>query len=393
MTKFYHKYFQGFGAVICRCIPVHLLILTLIADAVASDHIDGPGSIAYAEADIADVYVSKNPNNPGRLIVAMTLHPFANADSHFSPFVEYAVRFRVTELKNGMYELTDREFRFYCNFDKSTSTDPMIGHCTDPTGDTISLRFNGDAVMSESGLKGFIGLRSDPFYMNFKDAVASAATGKLQFKSPAEDGGHNKNVLAIVLEVDVDNVFADAAGSTVAVIGETTHRDARKSRIDFFGRPEITNVVLSSQQYDKVNRELEVRDIYNTDDPFHRLATYRNAFMARFDSNLSMWDMSDGVQDWPEIDGHHPLTPILMKDYLLIDLSRPFKKESYFGLENSLLTGAPYDGPGGRWFNDDTCDIQYTLMITRGREIIRDYIDEATKPAQHRFPFLQPPNL
>jgi hypothetical protein len=80
-------------------------------------------------------------------------------------------------------------------------------------------------------------------------------------------------------------------------------------RIERFGRPEIKNSILQFKEFDQVNRDLEVRDLYNLKDAFHMSKDYGGANRARMHANLAMYDRLDGKTDWllgP--DGAHILT-------------------------------------------------------------------------------------
>ena len=75
------------------------------------------------------------------------------------------------------------------------------------------------------------------------------------------------------------------------------------------GRPEVKNMMLAPKDFDPVNRDLEIRDLYNMDDAFHLGDSYAGAFRARLDANLAFWDGLDGKADWPlDEEGRHPLT-------------------------------------------------------------------------------------
>ena len=65
------------------------------------------------------------------------------------------------------------------------------------------------------------------------------------------------------------------------------------------GRPEVKNMMLAPKDFDPVNRDLEIRDLYNMDDAFHLGDSYAGAFRARLDANLAFWDGLDGKADWP----------------------------------------------------------------------------------------------
>ena len=120
---------------------------------------------------------------------------------------------------------------------------------------------------------------------------------------------------------------------------------------------EIKNVIMGMKQYDPVNRDLEIRDLYNLEDAFHLSKEYGGAYRARLNANLAFYDRLDGKIDWPlGPDGAHPLTELLLADYLVVDVSRPFAADSYFEIEQATLAGRPYETCGGRSLNDDVMD-------------------------------------
>ena len=113
-------------------------------------------------------------------------------------------------------------------------------------------------------------------------------------------------------------------------------------RIERFGRPEIKNVIMSMKEFDQVNRDLEIRDLYNLEDAFHMSKDYRGAYRARLNANLAAIDRLDGKTDWPlGPDGAHPLTDLLLDDYLVVDVSKPFAENSFFEIERAVLAGTP----------------------------------------------------
>ena len=70
-------------------------------------------------------------------------------------------------------------------------------------------------------------------------------------------------------------------------------------RIERVGRPEVKNLMLAPKQFDPVNRDLEIRDLYNMEDAFHLAEGYQGAYRARLNANLAFWDGLDGKTDWP----------------------------------------------------------------------------------------------
>ena len=58
-------------------------------------------------------------------------------------------------------------------------------------------------------------------------------------------------------------------------------------------------MMLAPKQFDPVNRDLEIRDLYNMEDAFQLADGYQGAYRARLDANLAFWDGLDGKTDWP----------------------------------------------------------------------------------------------
>ena len=52
--------------------------------------------------------------------------------------------------------------------------------------------------------------------------------------------------------------------------------------------------MLGPKQFDPVNRDLEIRDLYNMEDAFHLAEAYLGAYRARLNANLAFWDSLDG---------------------------------------------------------------------------------------------------
>ena len=107
-----------------------------------------------------------------------------------------------------------------------------------------------------------------------------------------------KSVLALVIEIDCPWVLA-ADVELVGVVAETLTRGRHNVRIERVGRPEVKNMMLAPKQFDPVNRDLEIRDLYNMEDAYHLAEGYQGAYRARLDANLAFWDGLDGKADWP----------------------------------------------------------------------------------------------
>ena len=142
-------------------------------------------------------------------------------------------------------------------------------------------------------------------------------------------------------------------------------------------------MMLAPKEFDQVNRDLEIRDLYNMEDAFHLGDSYAGAYRARLDANLAFWDGLDGKQDWPiGEDGSHPLTDLVLADYLVVDVTKPYVEQgSFLEIELAARRGEPHVTCGGRTLNDDVMDTIFTQLVNAGQgPTIRDGVDAATRP-------------
>ena len=102
--------------------------------------------------------------------------------------------------------------------------------------------------------------------MDAPAALKTIATGKLAFTDPASIYLDGKNVLSLVVEIDSALL---GGAELVGVVAETLTRGKFNVRIERVGRPEVKNMMLAPKQFDPVNRDLEIRDLYNMEDAFH----------------------------------------------------------------------------------------------------------------------------
>ena len=171
------------------------------------------------------------------------------------------------------------------------------GTLTTPAGDVVSFRVNDEEGGSGHGVRVFAGPRWDPFIMDAPAALKTIATGELAFTDSGAIYMDGKNVLSLVVEVDCAQLLAGV--ELVGVVAETLTRGRFNVRIERVGRPEVKNMMLAPKQFDPVNRDLEIRDLYNMEDAFQLADGYQGAYRARLDANLAFWDGLDGKTDWP----------------------------------------------------------------------------------------------
>ena len=367
-----------------------------------SDHISGPRALADPIADITDLYAFPSPSEPQNLVLVMNTLPFAQPSDLFSDGLIY--RFRIRPLKptapggyRAPFETSREEFVIDCVFSDPTSEQDagfpaQEGTCTTTAGESVTFRVGDSEGGSGPAIRAFAGVRWDPFIMDAPAALKTIATRKLAFTDPSAIYLDGKNVLSIVVEIDT-GALGDAP--LVGVVAETLTRGRLNVRIERVGRPEVKNMMLAPKQFDTVNRDLEIRDLYNMEDAFHLGDSYQGAYRARLNANLAFWDGLDGKTDWTlDETGNHPLTELVLADFLVVDITKPYAEHgSYLEVELAARRGEPHRTCGGRALNDDVIDTLFTQLINAGNgPVIRDGVDHSSRPAGQAFPYLSEPN-
>jgi hypothetical protein len=220
----------------------------------------------------------------------MNVFPYAGPSACFSDAVIYRLRVRSVSiaLDKCAFAVGADEVSLDCTFDVPASADSggqpvQQGRCTIPTGEIASFRVDDENGGEAEGVHVFAGQRSDPFFLDGPMAAQTLATRQLAFKQVGSDRLYGKNVLAIVLQSsgrpcsgrahvrcrlrDSDvRQTADPAG-TGRPAGNQEHQPRRKI-------------------FDPVNRDLEIRDLYNNEDAFNSPRHYVGAYRARLNANL-----------------------------------------------------------------------------------------------------------
>ena len=367
-----------------------------------SDHISGPRALAQPIADITDAYAFPSPERSGHLVLVMNTLPFAPPSARFSDGLIYRFRLRQVAAGGGgspaPFAVGEEEFTFDCVFSppvngSGESGGDQDGVCTTPAGATLTFSVDDEQGGSGHGVRVFGGPRWDPFIMDAPAALKTIATGKLAFTEPGSIFLDGKNVLSLVVEVDCARLLGGA--ELVGVVAETLTRGTLAVRLERVGRPEVKNLLLAPKQFDPVNRDLEIRDLYNMEDAFQLAPAYLGAYRARLNANLAFWDRLDSRLDWAaDQNGTHPLTELLLADFLVVDVTKPYAEQGSF-LEIELATqgAGAHQTCGGRALNDDVMDTLFTLLINAGNgPRIRDGVDRATMSAASTFPYLAAPN-
>jgi hypothetical protein len=376
-----------------------------------TDHFSGPRAVAEPPIDFTDLFSFPSPSEPGRLGLAMDVHPAAKADSAFSDGAIYRFRIRhATNPAGGTGPLIDvgpDECEISFSFSEPGPQDGsggfvQEGTCTLPDGATVSFRVNDANGGHGKGVRVFAGLRLDPFFeaaprhegtrQSRRAAVATLADPRDQ-QYLREYGGEGFFILSIVAELDVETVLGATSGPLFAVAAETVTTGKLPIRLERYGRPLVKNVLLSRAGPDSVTPGFELRPLYNLEDPFRLTPDYLDAYRARLDANLAYLDGLDDKTSWPlGPDGTHPLTGLFLGDYQVVDVSKPFAENSYLEIEWALAQGRDHTTCGGRWLPNDAFDSLYTLLVTSpGGPLVSDGADPEAVRSSYDFPYLAPP--
>lgn len=335
------------------------------------------------------------------MLVLNTL-PFAPPSAVFSSGLIYRFRLRPVSPNGGdhaaPFAAADGELVLDCVFSEpvrraGSEVPVQEGVCSIPGGNSVTFWVHDERAAEAHGVRAFAGVRWDPFILDAPAALKTIATGELAFADSASIYLDGKNVLSLVIEIDCARVLG--TDRLFGVLAETLTRGEFNVRLERAGRPEVHNLMLAPKQFDPVNRDLEIRDLYNMDDGFHLAPHYQGAYRARLNANLAFWDSLDGNIDWPAgEDGTHPLTDLILADYLVVDVGKPYAEHgSFLEIELAARRGETHRTCGGRALNDDVMDTIFTVLVNAGNgPTIRDGIDQATRPASRTFPYLAPAN-
>ena len=368
-----------------------------------SDHNSSPRGVAEPAIDIGDLYVFPSPSRPGQLVLAMSVFPNAQPGALFSDAASYRFSIRPVTIPGdsprSRFDVGTEQYDVTCTFAAPVKTDGarnsvQEGTCTLPNGATVSFRVNHEQSGEAPGARVFAGLRMDPLFIDGVGYVETLAKRHLSFQADGINTAAGWNILGLVVELDVATMLGRAPGTLFAVAAETVTAGKFPVRLERFGRVFAKNQLLGEYGVDEVNRDLDLRELYNQEDPFQLAPNYLGAYRARMNANLAVLDGIDGKIDWPlEQDGTHPLTELYLGDYQVVDVAKPYAEDSYLEIEQALLHGRAHATCGGRSLNDDAVDTSLTFVVTGGNgPRISDGVDEATVRASDTFPYMARPN-
>jgi hypothetical protein len=197
---------------------------TLSSFAVLSaDHAESPGADADPAADLADVFVFPSPESASKLVGAITFGgrpaPRSRIDGSFycDRDVLYTYNIDRADAAGSFDSVPD--LRIYARFGKNSRGQCGLQLENVPGADGAFSGPIEEVVITNSGIRAFAGQRNDPFFFDAEGLTALlntfAAPGqsgdlvsafRLAGNQPRRDSFANRNVSAIVFEMNLDAV-------------------------------------------------------------------------------------------------------------------------------------------------------------------------------------------
>lgn len=197
-----------------------------------ADHAESPGADADPAADIADVFVFASPESPSKLVGSITFGgrpaPRSRIDGSFYCDRNVLYTFNIDRADAAGNFDSNPDVRVLVRFGQNG-----IGACgvqfenVPGAGGTFSGPIERPLTANSGGLRGFAGLRNDPFFFDAEGFTTLLNTFggagqsgdvvtafRLTGGQPRRDSFANRNVSAIVFEMDLDAVAPRAAGGT-----------------------------------------------------------------------------------------------------------------------------------------------------------------------------------
>jgi hypothetical protein len=384
------------------------LLAASITEALASDHLDSPSTVANPQADISDVYAWMSADGQ-RLNLVMTV-----LGHSFSDKIDY-----VLHIDSGhQFGRTTASISVSCRFPATHAIQCNLGDEDSVAGDPTEI----------SGIQGrsrrfrvFAALRDDPFYNNIKGLLsayktaADAIRGGVQIDAAGcahfdeatarsvldqmshTDGGPAQNLLynwtasAIVISVELSAV--SRGGKLLAVWGSTA---IEGKQLDRMARPFVTNTLLGIEPFSPDDGSGLRRQQFNE-------ASSANAtqFIADLQRSLAFQDSLDGQCGNQLLAGpkevasrYQSLAAVFSDDRLWVNSSSRVCTQ-FFAVELASLAGRKElnDDCGGRAPTYDTSNVWRSLLIAGTTGTVTDglHADEHP-PSATIFPFLTAPD-
>jgi hypothetical protein len=175
----------------------------------ASDHEDAPSLAGDPAVDIADVFAFVRPGSTSHMVLSMTVHPGANGAAVFATGVEYVFRLVGYDAAARALDPSVADIQVACRF-QAPQAGSQVVVCSANGVSSFATLGQTDSGADDAPLRIFAGLRADPAFGDVERLKTTLATGQLAFVEAGATGTNtfaNRNVLALVVEVDIDAVL------------------------------------------------------------------------------------------------------------------------------------------------------------------------------------------
>ena len=311
----------------------------------AADHLDAPGLMSPGgdpRFDINDLYVFEG-RRTSDTVLAVTVNPIATGDSTFLEHEDGAYFLRVDRNGDAVEDVT-YSVTFLDNW-RGDGQNVLVRKATGkaaqserPSGRVVGFGPTESTIRLSGGGKLFAGLRSDPFFFDlggFLGSVEGANNGRMLNDGNENDFFADLNTLAIVLEVDDDDL-----GTNIGVWSTTSKRQSflNWGQIDRMGRPAINTVVNSSGPV--VGADSNAKNVFNASKPKNDVANFTAGAVGALQAFSSL-DPDGPYGD----DEAAALAGVLLPDVITYD------------------TGTKAVGPlNGRALADDVIDVELRIV-------------------------------
>ena len=184
----------------------------------ASDHRDAPSLTTDVGADIADVFAFMSPDTPGRMILAMSVHPDAPKTATFPAGVDYTFQITGYDPVTKMLDPSLASTSVSCRFLAPQATSQVV-LCSANGLSAYANVGDEDAGVSGAPLRVYAGLRADPAFGDIVKLEQTLTTKTLSFTDAGTNSFAGQNVLVLVVDIDLGRVvFLEEAGTDAGAI-------------------------------------------------------------------------------------------------------------------------------------------------------------------------------
>jgi hypothetical protein len=265
--------------------------LGLLAPSVkAADHRDAPGVDGAGEGDITDVFAFLDPNNSGRLVLAMGVNPFAapGATPSYRFSSDYLYQFKIDR-----FNTFTEDFAVQVRFDNTpTGQQAHVSVGTpDPNtlGNVNQILFNpnseidgpsGGVFGDPNSIQVFTGLRDDPFVFDLAQydriiggtqdvfrAIASSPLGPLRGRPVRADGTSGIdtfggfNASYIVVEFPVAWLGVNSVVHVWGTVSSPSTEAGGYTQFERMGQPAFNTIFIPKPLKDAFNQGIPSQDM------------------------------------------------------------------------------------------------------------------------------------